>query len=146
MNDYKEKWESLWGIYKRMKDDGDKQIKELQTLAADRLELLREIEEWVVVCPICLIRLKDHPFEHHKKADEHSDTCKLARELDKRDYIYKCERCGDEIPKLDFLPFINGTLFHDSLPQRADDEGRPYPCGPVKKTLKEAKELSNGCR
>ncbi len=52
-----------------------------QEKASRLLDLLREIEEWVAVCPICLIRLKDHPFQWNKKADDHSDICKLAKEL-----------------------------------------------------------------
>ncbi len=76
----KNKYEEV-EILKRAEKDYEEQLRKFHGLAASRKVLLREIEEWVAVCPMCLIRLKDHPFEHHKKADEHSDTCKLAKEL-----------------------------------------------------------------
>ncbi len=41
MSDYKEKWESLWEIYKDMKDEWHK----AEALAASRLELLREAKD-----------------------------------------------------------------------------------------------------
>ena len=49
--------------------------------ATRRLELLRLVDEHVQVCPVCLIRIKDHPFEIHKKASGHAEDCELAREL-----------------------------------------------------------------
>ena len=71
------------------------EIKDADTLASDYhgwyreekekaekcKELLREIEKFVQVCPICLIRIVDHPFEIYKKASGHAKDCELAKEL-----------------------------------------------------------------
>ena len=57
------------------------ELKEAEATAAGLRELLREIEKFVQVCPICLIRIVDHPFEIYKKASGHAKDCELAKEL-----------------------------------------------------------------
>ena len=56
-------------------------VDKAQARADRRLELLREIEEQVSICPLCKRGLRGHLGEYTNLADGHADDCKLAKEL-----------------------------------------------------------------